>query len=364
VDVINKSLGGGDVQAVHDAVNAADERGVVVVAAAGNDSGGPVIYPAAYTIVIAVSATNNDDDLASFSSVGSEVEIAAPGRNIYSTYKDGAYATMSGTSMASPHVAGVASLVIASGIADGNGNGRINDEVRARLRITADDLGTVGKDDLFGYGLVDAENAVLGTTGGNNLGGVNTSPSVTIDAPGDGSTFDSGSSVSFTESASDSEDGELTSTISWTSSIDGSIGTGANVLKILGDGAYTITASVTDGGGKTGSDSISITVGDAPVNSIFASVEMELSGEKGRDLIIPVFVTDANGAVAGASVSISLYLNDDLHATGGTSSTGSDGQIRWRLRNAPSGTWFVSVDSVESGSLSCTYCADDELEKP
>ncbi|HLD00409.1 MAG TPA: S8 family peptidase [Candidatus Nanoarchaeia archaeon] len=150
--VISMSLGtNSDVQAMHDAVDAADAAGVLLVAAAGNDYGGPVSYPAAYASVVAVSATDSSDNLASFSSVGPEVELAAPGVNILSTWKDGGYATISGTSMATPHVSGVAALAWEA-------NPLLsNVEIRSLLQSTADDLGTAGKDDFFGYGLVDAE---------------------------------------------------------------------------------------------------------------------------------------------------------------------------------------------------------------
>jgi subtilisin family serine protease len=157
--VINMSLGtSSNIQSFHDAVKRAYNAGVVVVAAAGNSGPGDdtVNYPAKYTEVIAVSATDSSDGIASFSSRGSEVELAAPGVNIPSTYKGGGYKTISGTSMASPHVAGVAALVIASGTSG-------VENVRTVLKNTADNLGSAGKDDLYGYGLVDAEQAATGT---------------------------------------------------------------------------------------------------------------------------------------------------------------------------------------------------------
>ena len=150
--VVSMSLGSSsDVQAFHDTVDAAYANGVLLVAAAGNDYGGAVSYPAAYDSVVAVSATDSADNLASFSSVGPEVELAAPGASVLSTYKDGGYATLSGTSMATPHVSGVAALAIQANPLMSNA------QVRALLQSTADDLGAVGKDNLFGYGLVDAE---------------------------------------------------------------------------------------------------------------------------------------------------------------------------------------------------------------
>ena len=158
MQVVNMSLGGAYSETLEKACQAADDAGLLLVAAAGND--GSVIFPAAYSSVIAVSATNSADGLAYFSSVGDEVELAAPGVDIYSTYKDGGYATMDGTSMASPHVAGTAALVWAA-------NGWSNDAVRTQLQSTAENIGLSTRKQ--GYGLVDAENAVLGTTKGNNL---------------------------------------------------------------------------------------------------------------------------------------------------------------------------------------------------
>lgn len=155
MDVINMSLGSSsDVQALHDASDAAFAAGIVVVAAAGNDYGGPVIYPAAYGSVIAVSATDSSNSLAGFSSVGAEVELAAPGVGILSTWNDGYYNTISGTSMAAPHVTGTVALVLSV-------NPNLTPvEVRTILHDTAEDLGTSGQDSYYGYGLVDAEAAV------------------------------------------------------------------------------------------------------------------------------------------------------------------------------------------------------------
>lgn len=154
--VISMSLGGDfDSEPLGTTCNNAYNAGVVVVAAAGNDGSdgdNSVDYPAKYDSVIAVAATDSTDTRPEWSSKGPEVELAAPGVGIYSTYKNGRYATLSGTSMACPHVAGTAALVIASGVSD-------KDEVRTLLRDTADDLGDPV---LYGYGLVDADGAVLG----------------------------------------------------------------------------------------------------------------------------------------------------------------------------------------------------------
>ena len=166
MQVMNMSLGtSSDVQSLHDAVDAAYAAGIVLVAAAGNSGDtnpdSDVIYPAKYGSVIAVAATDSNSTRASWSSDGPEVELAAPGVDIFSTWKGGEYETKSGTSMASPHVAGTAALVIGAGaVTDGDELYGIANEVRQVLQDTADYLGDAN---LYGYGLVDAEEAVTGT---------------------------------------------------------------------------------------------------------------------------------------------------------------------------------------------------------
>ncbi len=157
--IINLSLGGGRTSLESDACQNAWDNGCIIVAAAGNDYGGPVSYPAAYPTVIAVSATDSNDNLSNFSSVGSEVELSAPGVSILSTIKNNQYETESGTSMAAPHVAGVAALVWSAN------PGFTNEEVRKVLQDSADDLGPSGRDDNFGYGRVNAYKAILNSAG-------------------------------------------------------------------------------------------------------------------------------------------------------------------------------------------------------
>jgi len=170
IAVANFSLGsssdpGATVKAAFDNTYAS---GVLVIAAAGN-SGNPrgkgnnVGYPARYSSVVAVAATDKSDKRATFSSTGPDVGLAAPGVSINSTYLDGGYKVLSGTSMATPHVTGAAALVIGAGaVTDTSGVNGIADEVRALLNSTAKDLGSAGRDSSFGYGLVNPEKAVTG----------------------------------------------------------------------------------------------------------------------------------------------------------------------------------------------------------
>src|SRR3989338_5542496 len=121
---------------------------ILLVAASGNEGTDNILYPAAYDSVIAVGATTEKDNLAYFSSYGFEQELVAPGVDINSTSLGNTYSASSGTSLAAPHVAGVAALI------KSYNKSLTNEQIRAKLRNDALDLGDAGKDDLYGYGLV------------------------------------------------------------------------------------------------------------------------------------------------------------------------------------------------------------------
>jgi archaellum component FlaF (FlaF/FlaG flagellin family) len=153
--ILSNSWGGYEESALlHDAVKYAYEKGVLIIAAAGNDAWDIKAFPAGYDEVVAVTATDASDNPASFTNFGDWVELAAPGVHIYSTVYNDSYAYMSGTSMACPHVSGVAAL------AWSQFPNATRDWVRHWLRYTADDLGNPGFDVCFGYGRINAEKAV------------------------------------------------------------------------------------------------------------------------------------------------------------------------------------------------------------
>jgi subtilisin family serine protease/protocatechuate 3,4-dioxygenase beta subunit len=154
--IINLSLGGSDTSStLEDAINYAWNKGVVVIAAAGNNGNSSPFYPAYYPNCIAIAATDANDALAPWSNRGDWVDVAAPGVSVYSTMTNGGYWYMSGTSMASPHVAGLAALVFTT-VSDTNGDGKLNDEVRSRIEATCDDISVTG----IGHGRIDAARAV------------------------------------------------------------------------------------------------------------------------------------------------------------------------------------------------------------
>jgi len=153
--VINMSLGNyAEAQFLHDALKYAFDHDVVLVAASGNDNTERPGYPAAYPEVLAVAATDQKGNKASFSNYGKYIDVAAPGDAIASTYPGSQYAALSGTSMASPHVAALAGLIRSI-------NPELkNTEVMDIIRQTAKDIGEKGKDIYFGYGQIDVVKAL------------------------------------------------------------------------------------------------------------------------------------------------------------------------------------------------------------
>nr|ADL09141.1 thermitase precursor [Laceyella sacchari] len=149
--VISLSLGGtvGN-SGLQQAVDYAWSKGSVVVAAAGNAGNTAPNYPAYYSNAIAVASTDQNDNKSSFSTYGSWVDVAAPGSSIYSTYPTSTYASLSGTSMATPHVAGVAGLLASQGRSASN--------IRAAIENTADKISGTGT--YWAKGRVNAYKAV------------------------------------------------------------------------------------------------------------------------------------------------------------------------------------------------------------
>jgi len=164
--VINLSIGGGDSTTLKNAVNYAYSKGALLVAAAGNDGGSRKYYPASYPNVISVAATDYNDNRASFSNFNSEIDISAPGVNVFSTFpvypftigikygRSRNYDVGSGTSMSVPQVVGLAGLLFAQD------SSRDNVKVRAIIEETADDRGASGWDKYFGWGRINV-NAAL-----------------------------------------------------------------------------------------------------------------------------------------------------------------------------------------------------------
>jgi len=357
--VTNNSYGssgdpGATVKAAFDNAYAA---GVLHAAAAGNSGNPPgrgdnCIYPALWESLIATAATKEDDNRASFSSTCEELELSAPGYRVNSTWNDGGYHEGSGTSMASPHVAGTAALVIAAGITDANGDGNINDEVRLRLQETADDLGTAGRDTKYGYGLVDADEAAAPS------GPDTTAPTVTSVDPLDGATgvdVNTNVVVTFSEPVDSATVDSTTFTVS-------SGGAVAGIITVAGDGlsatfdpgadlanSTTYTVSVTTGVTDTSGNPLDQdpgTGGDQDFSSSFTTAAADTTAPT----VTSVDPTDgATGVAVNTNVVVTFSEPVDSATVDSTTFTVSNGGA------------VAGIITVAGDGLSATFDPDADL---
>ena len=320
-------------------------QGVLHIAAAGNTgtcagTENTVGYPARFASVVAVAATNALDERACFSSTGPDVEIAAPGVSINSTCIGSGYMRLSGTSMASPHVAGVAALVIASGVSS-------SAEARARLADAADDLGLAGRDSHFGFGLVDPNEAITALP-------PNIAPVVTITSPASGVRFDTDATITLTGTAVDAEDGDLSSDLEWTSDLDGPLGTGGSLSTTLSEGVHTIQISASDTAGEADSDSILVTITSPPLPDDVRVASISYStrdlGRRRNPLDVTVRVVDAAGRpVVGAKVVVRIRRRGRAWKRRGF--TGTDGSVTLTIARSPRGCFKTRVRRVRASGL-------------
>lgn len=333
IKVASMSFGGVTTTSHRSACNRAYDAGVLLVAAAGN-SGGAVIYPAAYTSVMAVSATDSRDLLASFSCYGPQIELAAPGASIYSTYRNGMYAFMSGTSMACPHVAGVAALAWASGLGSPAA-------VRDRLTSTAEDLGAAGFDTSFGYGLVDAEKAA--GVASSPPPTVDNPPTVDITSPAHGSTVSG--TVAVTANAGDDKGVQQVEFLvdgvrigldtyggnGWTTSWN---------TAAAADGSHTLTAKAMDTVGQIATDAITVTVGN-----VDAAPTVQITSPQNGTTVSGVVTVAAAASDDTGVASVKFMVGDQ------TVAVDSDGWNGW------SAQWDTTA--FQDGSRKVTAVATD-----
>jgi serine protease len=318
-DVVNMSLGwpaGYDPgTTVRNAIAYAYNAGVTLVASSGNEGVDVVSYPAAYDdYVIAVGATRYDEQVASYSQTGSALDLTAPGGDLNvdqngDGYGDGVlqqtfgnrpsdfgYYFYTGTSMASPHVAGVAALVIANGVTG-------PDNVRNALQSTAEDHGAEGWDSQYGWGIVDAA-AALTYSGGP----INHPPVADVGGPYSAIV---GSSIAFNGSGSYDPDGDPL-TYNWDFG-DGSTGNGESPTHTYAEvGVYNVTLTVNDGNLDSDPSTTTVTIeqeGGGPTMHVKEPITMlPILRTAGHNVFVKVRATvtivDANNdPVEGATVS-------------------------------------------------------------
>lgn len=272
VKVINLSLGGSQYsRTLEDAVNYAYNKGVIIVAAAGNDGKDSIFYPARYEKVIAVGATRYDEEKTYYSNYGNDLDLVAPGGDLsvdqnkdgYAdgilqqtfgrNFRDFNYYFFQGTSCATPHVAGVAALVLSNDL------NLTPLEVRNILQSTAKDKGTLGWDKHYGWGIINAE-AALNYFSEPQPESKNIPP--VADAGKDQTVYVREVAV-FDGSASYDPNGEIVS-YEWNFG-DNTTASGVTTSHIYESfGTYLVTLTVTDSEGLSAQDTAEITVEEKP----------------------------------------------------------------------------------------------------
>ena len=344
-DIINLSLGGPtDLQVLRDACEYAWNQGVLIVVAAGNESTSTPSYPAAYEVCLSVSATTSQDTLASYSNYGTTIDLAAPGgdsedyngdgypdmilQNTFSGTSEGYY-FYAGTSMAAPHVAGVAAL------AKGINPGLTNVELRSTLESSAEDLGAAGWDDRFGFGLVDAYAATLAASGADP---VNRPPVA------DFSFVRDGLQVRFVDSSTD-QDGAVVSR-SWNFGDDTTSDEADPSHLYAGAGTYIVTLTVTDDAGASDAVSKEVSVWDGDLTMSVKDIALSVSSW-GRFLQAraQIAILSAEGLpVEGATVAATWSGAVTASATGVTGADGKVVLLSPRFRNGSQIT--IQVNAV------------------
>jgi serine protease len=339
-DIINLSLGGeffsNIEQAVYDAVTA---KGIIVIAAAGNESTDQPFYPAAYDKVISVSAINRNLEQARYSNFGPTIDVAAPGgdssvdRGILSTLGDDrsepttfTYGSLQGTSMAAPHVAGVAALMksIKPSLNHNEFLGYLN------AGNLTQDLGAEGRDDIYGMGLIDAHKAVLKVLQDSTPQILSSNNNLFFNV--------SQSRITFSLTSSNGDDlGEINVEIQEASNNAGGFWLQLNKNSGLGDYQATVERSGLPEGSYQAQLLVSAT--SPEVDDLIISVQLqvgnpELSANAGVQYVLvidPDAEPDQNGTVLSQASSSALFA--------------SNGKYSYQITGLKKGSYTVSTGS-------------------
>jgi subtilisin len=355
MDVANLSLGGGSSTSLCEAVTEATNSGVLVIASAGN-SGNPkgkgtnTGYPATCLDAIAVAATTKTDSRASFSSTGPAVEISAPGSGVYSSVLGGNYATWSGTSMAAPHVSGVAALIK-------DANPTLTPQIiRTILQDTAIDLGETGRDKLYGFGLLDAPDAVTEAISYTGSNPISPTPDFTITASPNSFSVNVGETASstitlnaldgFADSINLSTDNGSLSPTSVSIS-ESQSGTSQLSLDTSTAGTFTVTITGTNGT-LPHSTTINLTVNPQPTSpsgNFDSEIVFDVENKrKFNNLLITVIATDnENNSSLLSNIPVQLTLSRGTTSWDYTGTTDESGSISFKLMKARSNEVYTAT---------------------
>ena len=357
--IISMSIGGAGSNAMKNAVDYAYNKGVILVAAAGNDGqNNGIDYPGAYPNVIAVGALTSGKVRASYSDGGPELDISAPGSNVLSTYtgSNSDYQPLSGTSMATPAVAGALALALSCAP-----NGTTRATVVNALYSTAQDLGVAGRDDAYGNGLARADHLVEQVC--NVSPPANQNPVAAFSATGSGV-----NGVAVDGSASSDPDGDNL-TYAWDFGDSSPTGTGVTATHTYASaGTYTIKLTVSDGHGGTNFVTHNFNASNDPDPStptitsgqvVNASVSKTTTDDFFK-IAVPVGTTQLKAVTSGpgSGVDVALYTRNGVAPTNkkyDCRSQNAGNAETCTTVNPASAYWYVRVKrSSGSGTVQLT----------
>ncbi len=350
-DIINLSLGGGGFDPVSQtAYTAVRNAGVIIVAAAGNENTSQLSYPASYEGVISVSATDFANERAPYSNFGTHIDVAAPGGNggadlnndgfgdgVLSAVKNesspeerqSAFNFQSGTSMAAPHVAGVLALMRA--VHPDITPDQI-DTLLSSGNITTD-LGDTGRDDIFGYGLIDALKAVQEAQKLANNNVLPQQPAL-ITADPNQLTLGAGNGATLTLSNQGDDPASITS-----------FSDDSNWL--------TVSPDTVDGDGL-GSYQITVNRADLSGTSYLGTITFNLSTGNALKVQVSMFVgTLDNTGNAGTNYILLIDSNDNV-INQATPIISGNGIFNYHFNNVPAGSYqIVGGSDIDNDQLIC-----------
>jgi subtilisin len=370
VRVVSISIGGTNyVSSYEQAINAAAAAGTFVVAAAGNNGTSTVTYPGRYANALAIGGTDTENNKPSWSNYGPDLFAVAPGTSIYSTMPGGGYGYKSGTSMATPHAAGVVALVLAAD------PGATRSQVLSQLQQGALDLGGAGRDDQYGHGLTRAFESISGGGTPPPPPPAEPVPLTLSVSPGSRRVeTDAGTTTSFSTSATVTLSGDGSGSAAWTAS---KRKPWTNLTTASGTGSGTVAWSRSGAGLVAGTyvDTITVAVNGLSariIDSLVVNpVALKLSvtpksrkaqGKAGTAEMIAdsgdVVLTGTGSSTAAWTASRRSAWLSLLTAAG----TGS-GKLRW-TRNTDglvAGTYVDTITVMSAGALESPTAIIDTL---
>lgn len=319
-------------------------KGSVIFAAAGNSSSSAPTYPAADPNVVAVSASDVNNTFASFSNYGSWIDLAAPGNNILTTVLGGSYGGWYGTSFSTPVAAAVGALVLSVK------PGLSSASLVSLLEQNADDLGTAGWDQYFGYGQVNAYKSVLAA--GTPVSDT-TAPTVSISSPGAAATVAGTISVQGTAS-----DNVGVTTLQFY--VDNQVVTSVNSSPFAfplntanyANGTHTLKVTASDAAGNIGSASVSVNVNNVSVTDTTPPVVSIVSPISGASVTkVTGSVTITASAQDNVAVSqVSFYVDNVLKCT----DTSTPYSCAWNTKKASTGAHTLKVTAWDTSGNSAS----------